>query len=36
MALGEADAEARRDEVMRFFAWDRPAAAPAGPDIELP
>jgi NTE family protein len=36
MALGEADAEARRDEVMRFFDWDRPAAAPAGPDIELP
>ncbi len=36
MALGETDAEARRDEVMRFFDWDRPAAAPAGPDIVLP
>ena len=25
MALGEADAMARRDEVLQFFAWDRPA-----------
>ena len=26
MALGEADAMDRRDEVLQFFAWDRPAA----------
>ena len=25
LALGEADAMARRDEVLQFFAWDRPA-----------
>ena len=39
MALGEADAMDRRDEVLQFFAWDGPAArrsAPAGPDILLP
>ena len=33
MALGEADTLARRDEVMRFFAWDRRVARP---DIALP
>jgi len=31
--LGEADALARRDEVLAFFGWNRPAAAPL--DIEL-
>jgi NTE family protein len=41
MALGEADTEARRDEVLRFFAWDTMAAgrrrkAPGEPDIVLP
>ena len=47
MALGEADTEARRDEVLRFFNWDRapvpipfpapaPALAGAGVDIQLP
>jgi len=41
VALGEADAEARRDEVLHFFGWDRPRPgrrprAPAGPDIWLP
>jgi NTE family protein len=33
MDLGEADALARRDEVLAFFGWDRQAAAPL--DIEL-
>jgi NTE family protein len=41
MALGEADAQARRDEVLRFFAWDTVARArrrkdTAMPDICLP
>ena len=41
LALGEADTEARRDEVLRFFGWDRMAAArrrpaPGGPDVLLP
>ena len=41
MALGEADTQARRDEVLRFFGWDTMAAgrrrAHAGePDIVLP
>ncbi len=41
MALGEADTEARRDEVLRFFGWDglapgRRRAQPADPDISLP
>ncbi len=41
MALGEADAQARRDEVLRFFAWDTMARARrrqhvATPDICLP
>jgi NTE family protein len=38
MALGEADTEARRDEVLRFFGWDQaPARTPrGGPDIVLP
>jgi NTE family protein len=42
MALGEADTDARRDEVLRFFDWDAPpapATAPAAvpaPDIALP
>jgi NTE family protein len=41
MALGEADTEARRDEVLRFFAWDTMAAGRkradrAEPDIMLP
>jgi NTE family protein len=41
MALGEADTEARRDEVLRFFGWDTMAAGRrggdrAGPDIEIP
>jgi NTE family protein len=42
MALGEADAEARRDEVLRFFGWDTQArtvalvARPRLPDIHLP
>jgi NTE family protein len=38
IALGEADTLARRDEVVRFFAWDRlrrPARGDA-PDICLP
>jgi len=41
MALGEADTQARKDEVLRFFRWDE--AAPgrrrsdaAGPDVLLP
>ena len=33
MALGEADALARREEVLAFFGWNRQAAAPL--DIEL-
>ena len=39
MALGEADTQARRDEVLHFFGWDRPDAgrrAAALPDIPLP
>ena len=41
MALGEADTQARRDEVLRFFGWDTLARGrrrePAGmPDIALP
>jgi NTE family protein len=41
MALGEADAQARRDEVMHFFRWDRVAPGrrrndAAAPDISLP
>jgi NTE family protein len=41
MALGEADTEARRDEVLRFFGWDRMApgrrrSAPGEPDVVLP
>jgi NTE family protein len=43
MALGEADTEARRDEVLRFFGWDARQAARQGggkaepaPDIALP
>ncbi|MDE2367482.1 MAG: patatin-like phospholipase family protein [Burkholderiales bacterium] len=41
MALGEADTQARRDEVLRFFGWDRMTPgrrrrSPAEPDIMLP
>jgi NTE family protein len=41
MALGEADTDARRDEVLRFFAWDtapgrRRVAGRVEPDILLP
>ncbi len=39
IALGEADTQARRDEVLRFFGWDRPGAGRArvaAPDIALP
>jgi len=44
MALGEADVQARRDEVLQFFAWGREAAASrrapppaaAALDLELP
>jgi NTE family protein len=37
MALGEADTLARRDEVLRFFDWDRPRRPAVGqPDISLP
>ncbi len=41
MALGEADTQARRDEVLRFFGWDRMMpgrrhASAAQPDIALP
>jgi NTE family protein len=41
MALGEADTEARRDEVLRFFGWDRMAPGrrrntPGEPDVLLP
>jgi NTE family protein len=40
IALGEADTEARRDEVLRFFGWDtlaavRRRAAPGEPDLLL-
>ena len=36
--LGEADTEARRDEVLHFFGWDRPRRPVSGemPDICLP
>lgn len=41
MALGEADTEARKDEVLRFFRWDEAApgqrrSGAAGPDVLLP
>jgi NTE family protein len=41
MALGEADTEARRDEVLRFFGWDtlapgRRRQAAGEPDLLLP
>jgi NTE family protein len=41
MALGEADTEARRDEVLQFFGWDtmtpgRRRLSPDEPDICLP
>jgi NTE family protein len=41
LALGEADTEARRDEVLRFFGWDTLAAGrrrstPGEPDLLLP
>jgi NTE family protein len=41
MALGEADTEARRDEVLQFFCWDeappgRRLDSPDEPDISLP
>lgn len=41
MALGEADTEARRDEVLRFFAWDtlavgRRRSGADEPDLLLP
>jgi hypothetical protein len=38
MALGEADALARQDEVVQFFRWDvtRRQNALAHPDIPLP
>jgi NTE family protein len=39
IALGESDANARRDEVLRFFGWDRArrrARSPAPLDIVLP
>jgi NTE family protein len=41
LALGEADTDARRDEVMRFFSWDgmvagRRRGAASEPDIRLP
>jgi NTE family protein len=41
MALGEADAMARKDEVVQFFAWDRQtpgrrAARAAELDLVLP
>jgi len=41
MALGEADTEARRDEVLHFFGWDsltpgRRRTQPGDPDICLP
>ena len=41
MALGEADTEARKDEVLRFFRWDEATpghrrASAGGPDVLLP
>ncbi len=39
LALGEADTEARKDEVLRFFGWDLMAAGrkkAGGPDVLLP
>ncbi len=41
MALGEADTQARRDEVLRFFAWDTVPVGPrrsgaVEPDLLLP
>ena len=38
MALGDADAMARRDELVQFFRWDqtRRQEALARPDIALP
>lgn len=37
MALGEADTQARRDEVLRFFGWDRQRRpVRQAPDIVLP
>ncbi len=39
LALGEADTEARKDEVLRFFGWDLMAAGrkkDGGPDVLLP
>jgi NTE family protein len=41
MALGEADTQARKDEVLRFFGWDsmtpgRRRESPSDPDICLP
>jgi NTE family protein len=41
IALGEADTDARRDEVMRFFGWDsltpgRRRTDPSDPDLCLP
>lgn len=41
MALGEADTDARRDEVLRFFGWDTAVASPqrqgaTEPDLLLP
>ena len=41
MALGEADTQARRDEVLRFFGWDtmvmgRKRGHAGEPDIVLP
>ena len=41
MALGEADTEQRKDEVLRFFRWDEAApgrrrGGAAGPDVLLP
>jgi NTE family protein len=38
MALGRADTQARCDEVLRFFGWDRPQPPSIGaaPDIRLP
>jgi len=38
IALGEADTEARRDEVLQFFGWDKTQQRESGavPDIVLP
>jgi NTE family protein len=38
VALGEADTEARRDEVLQFFGWDKTQQRESGavPDIVLP